>query len=80
MYKDPGGTVDREEYLLGRAIDKSFEQMQHAEKASASSKNTVELGIYLVIQHGITGAAAAAALITCSKLYPLHRPLYTILY
>ncbi|KAJ9579707.1 hypothetical protein L9F63_004633 [Diploptera punctata] len=42
MYKGPGGTVDREEYLLGRAIDKSFEQMQQAEKAS-SSKNTVEL-------------------------------------
>jgi hypothetical protein len=74
MYKGPGGLVDREEYLLGRAIDKSFEQMQHAEKASASSKNIVELGMYLVIQHGI------AAAITCSKLYPPHKPLYTISY
>ncbi|PNF42796.1 hypothetical protein B7P43_G13620 [Cryptotermes secundus] len=43
MYKGPGGMVDREEYLLGRPIDKSFEQMQHTEKASASSKNVVEL-------------------------------------
>ncbi|PSN51285.1 hypothetical protein C0J52_05304 [Blattella germanica] len=43
MYKGPGGMVDREEYLLGRAIDKSFEQMQQAEKASTSSKNTIEL-------------------------------------
>ncbi|XP_021927759.1 pre-mRNA-splicing factor CWC25 homolog isoform X2 [Zootermopsis nevadensis] len=42
MYKGPGGMVDREEYLLGRAIDKSFEQMQHAEKAS-TSRNTIEL-------------------------------------
>lgn len=45
MYKGPGGVVDREEYLLGRAIDKSFEQMQQAERASTSSKNTVELGM-----------------------------------
>jgi len=43
MYKGPGGVVDREEYLLGRAIDKSFEQMQQAERASTSSKNIVEL-------------------------------------
>lgn len=43
MYKGPGGMVDREEYLLGRAIDKSFEQMQQSEKASTSSKNNVEL-------------------------------------
>lgn len=28
--------MDREAYLLGRAIDKSFEQMQHAEKAFTS--------------------------------------------
>jgi hypothetical protein len=45
MYKGPGGVVDREEYLLGRAIDKSFEHMQQAERASTSSKNTVELGM-----------------------------------
>ena len=45
MYKGPGGMVDREEYLLGRAIDRSFEQMQQAEKVSTSTKNTVELGL-----------------------------------
>lgn len=45
MYKGAGGAVDREEYLLGRAIDKSFEQMHQAERASTSSKNTVELGM-----------------------------------
>jgi len=45
MYKGPGGVVDREEYLLGRAIDKSFEQTQQGERASTSSKNTVELGM-----------------------------------
>jgi hypothetical protein len=45
MYKGPGGMMDREEYLLGRAIDKTFEQMQQAEKASVSSKSIVELGM-----------------------------------
>jgi hypothetical protein len=45
MYKGPGGMADREEYLLGRAIDKSFDQMEQAEKASTSSKNTIELGM-----------------------------------
>ena len=44
-YKGAGGAVDREEYLLGRAIDKSFEQMHQAERASTSSRNTVELGM-----------------------------------
>ncbi|XP_071859954.1 uncharacterized protein isoform X2 [Bombus fervidus] len=32
MYKGPNQLVNREEYLLGRPIDKSFEQMVQAEK------------------------------------------------
>ncbi|XP_063236924.1 pre-mRNA-splicing factor CWC25 homolog [Bacillus rossius redtenbacheri] len=44
MYKGPSGAVDREEYLLGCRIDKTFEQMEQAEKpsTSASAKNSVE--------------------------------------
>nr|CAD7593050.1 unnamed protein product [Timema genevievae] len=43
MYKGPSGIVDREEYLLGRRIDKTFEQLEQSEKASTSSaKNSVE--------------------------------------
>ncbi|XP_076281362.1 uncharacterized protein LOC143209515 [Lasioglossum baleicum] len=32
MYKGPNQTINREEYLLGKPIDKSFEQMAQAEK------------------------------------------------
>ncbi|GAB1864736.1 Coiled-coil domain-containing protein 49 [Camponotus japonicus] len=32
MYKGPNQMVNREEYLLGRPVDKAFEQMQQAEK------------------------------------------------
>lgn len=34
MYKGPNNQVNREEYLLGRSIDKTFEQVQEAEKSS----------------------------------------------
>lgn len=46
MYKGPTSTVDREEYLLGRSIDKSLEQMNSGEKpgqsCSSNPKNHVE--------------------------------------
>ncbi|KAG5308394.1 CWC25 factor, partial [Acromyrmex insinuator] len=45
MYKGPNQMVDREEYLLGRPVDKAFEQMQQAEKDSEMNrmpKNHVE--------------------------------------
>ncbi|XP_018336566.1 uncharacterized protein DDB_G0283697-like [Agrilus planipennis] len=32
MYKGPNATVDREEYLLGRAVDKTLEQLNEEEK------------------------------------------------
>ncbi|XP_011057898.1 PREDICTED: pre-mRNA-splicing factor CWC25 homolog [Acromyrmex echinatior] len=47
MYKGPNQMVDREEYLLGRPVDKAFEQMQQAEKDSEMNrmpKNHVEYG------------------------------------
>jgi len=47
MYKGPSGIVDREEYLLGRAVDKTFEQLEQSEqqgKALSSRKNAVERG------------------------------------
>ncbi|XP_071448046.1 pre-mRNA-splicing factor CWC25 homolog isoform X2 [Hetaerina americana] len=37
MYKGPGGVVSREDYLLGRAIDKSFDLLQESEKETAQS-------------------------------------------
>ncbi|CAG2064541.1 unnamed protein product, partial [Timema podura] len=50
MYKGPSGIVDREEYLLGRRIDKTFEQLEQSEKASTSSaKNSVEYGEYGIL-------------------------------
>ncbi|XP_001601556.1 pre-mRNA-splicing factor CWC25 homolog [Nasonia vitripennis] len=45
MYKGPHENVNREDYLLGRPIDKQFEQMAQAEKnteQSQSAKNHVE--------------------------------------
>lgn len=35
MYKGPSNHVDREEYLLGRKIDKTFEQIQQSEHPNA---------------------------------------------
>lgn len=49
MYKGPNENVNREEYLLGRPIDKQFEQMAQAEKKSEQSKpakNHVDHGLY----------------------------------
>ncbi|GLH03269.1 Coiled-coil domain-containing protein 49 [Gryllus bimaculatus] len=37
MYKGPGSSVDHEEYLLGKAIDKSFEQLQRSQQQTAIS-------------------------------------------
>ncbi|KAL6254206.1 hypothetical protein P5V15_014828 [Pogonomyrmex californicus] len=45
MYKGPNQMVNREEYLLGRPVDKAFEQMQQAEKDAEFNrmpKNHVE--------------------------------------
>uniref|UniRef100_A0A182QNA6 CBF1-interacting co-repressor CIR N-terminal domain-containing protein n=1 Tax=Anopheles farauti TaxID=69004 RepID=A0A182QNA6_9DIPT len=48
MYRGPSQLVNREEYLLGRAIDKTFEELDAQEKASTSTfgvaqpKNHVE--------------------------------------
>lgn len=47
MYKGPDEMVNREEYLLGRPVDKAFEQMQQAEKEAELNKvpkNHVEYG------------------------------------
>ncbi|XP_039306963.1 pre-mRNA-splicing factor CWC25 homolog isoform X2 [Solenopsis invicta] len=45
MYKGPKQMINREEYLLGRPVDKAFEQMQQAEKdveLNRMPKNHVE--------------------------------------
>lgn len=47
MYKGPNENVNREEYLLGRKIDKQFEKMVQAEKETEQNKqvkNHVEHG------------------------------------
>lgn len=47
MYKGPNQMVNREDYLLGRPVDKAFEQMQQAEKETElikAPKNHVEYG------------------------------------
>ncbi|MPC58919.1 Pre-mRNA-splicing factor CWC25 [Portunus trituberculatus] len=38
MYKGPGGHVSREEYLLGRKIDKALEQLERAEAAEEAQE------------------------------------------
>ncbi|KAK8727212.1 hypothetical protein OTU49_009754 [Cherax quadricarinatus] len=38
MYKGPGGHVSREEYLLGRKIDKAFEMLDKSESAANSAE------------------------------------------
>lgn len=53
MYKGPNQMVNREEYLLGRPVDKAFEQMAQAEKDAEQNKvpkNHVEYGkiIYII--------------------------------
>lgn len=50
MYKGPNQTVNREEYLLGRPVDKAFEQMVQAEKEELNNrvpKNHVEYGKFI---------------------------------
>ncbi|XP_059485562.1 pre-mRNA-splicing factor CWC25 homolog [Neocloeon triangulifer] len=37
MYKGPGGKVDREQYLLGKTIDKPLEEQLKTEKVSSTS-------------------------------------------
>lgn len=47
MYKGPNQMVNREEYLLGKPVDKAFEQMQQAQKDTELNrmpKNHVEYG------------------------------------
>lgn len=50
MYKGPNQMVNREEYLLGRPVDKAFEQMVQAEKEESNNrvpKNHVEYGKFI---------------------------------
>ena len=53
MYKGPNQLINREEYLLGRPIDKSFEQMVQVEKdneLNQAPRNHVEHGnLYLIL-------------------------------
>lgn len=53
MYKGPNQMVNREEYLLGRPVDKAFEQMIQSEKAELNRipKNHVEYGKFTSVQH-----------------------------
>lgn len=47
MYKGPNQMVNREEYLLGKPVDKAFEQMAQVEKDVEQNrvlKNHVEYG------------------------------------
>lgn len=47
MYKGPNQMVNREDYLLGKPVDRAFEQMQQAEKDAELNrmpKNHVEYG------------------------------------
>ena len=50
MYKGPNQMVSRDDYLLGKPIDKQFEQMaqaeKEAEKMNRAPKNHVEYGSY----------------------------------
>ncbi|KAG8224603.1 hypothetical protein J437_LFUL009181 [Ladona fulva] len=45
MYKGPGGLVSREDYLLGRSIDKSFDLLQEAEKEAAQTAEGSSRGL-----------------------------------
>lgn len=38
VWQGPGGHVSREEYLLGRKIDKALEQLEQAEAAEAAQE------------------------------------------
>lgn len=37
MYRGPGRSVDREQYLLGKAVDKPLEEQVKAEKTTSTS-------------------------------------------
>lgn len=53
MYKGPNQMVNREDYLLGKPVDKAFEQMVQAEKEADLNrvpKNHVEHGKMIYIQ------------------------------
>lgn len=57
MYKGPNQMIDREDYLLGKPVDKAFEQMKQAEKdveLNRMPKNHVEYGKYLYkVEHNL---------------------------
>lgn len=49
MYKGPQQQINREDYLTGKKIDKSFEQMAQAEKDAERNRipnNHVEYGLF----------------------------------
>jgi hypothetical protein len=54
MYQGPGGAVDREEYLLGRAVDKNLEEQLQAEKSGVNSNSRMhpEYGtVYIILYY-----------------------------
>lgn len=53
MYKGPDRSINREDYLLGKPIDKNFEQQAQVERdaeLNRAPKNHVEHGNYFSIQ------------------------------
>jgi hypothetical protein len=45
MYEGPSALVNREDYLLGRKVDKSFELMEANEKGTSAWLSEAEKGI-----------------------------------
>lgn len=45
MYDGPSALVNREDYLLGRKVDKSFQMLEAAEKGNSAWLSEAEKGI-----------------------------------
>ncbi|MGH0168278.1 UNVERIFIED_CONTAM: hypothetical protein FKN15_069446 [Acipenser sinensis] len=71
MYQGPGGQVNREEYLLGRAIDKQITE-KYEEKEAGPSSETGLLPGSIFTAGGATSALDMAAKIREDPLFMIR--------
>ncbi len=53
MYDGPSALVNREDYLLGRKVDKSFQMLEAAEKGNSAWLSEAEKGTCIDAFHYI---------------------------
>lgn len=75
MYKGPNEMINREEYLLGKPVDKAFEEMAQVEKEielNRAPKNHVEYGKITLHMHIYIYKLSRNVCITLQRLLSLR--------